>query len=69
MSPVVVVAERVRVRDIDDAEEGRLLRIVRRGSGAGDDLWWSQMILLSAKGPPVGKIAGVTFTSAERSGA
>lgn len=30
----MVVAERVRAREIDDDEEGQMLRIVRRGSGS-----------------------------------
>src|SRR5580658_10293984 len=32
------VTERVRVREIDDEEGRRLVRIVRRGSGSGGDL-------------------------------
>lgn len=34
----VRVSERVRVREIDDDEGKRLLRIIRRGSGVGGDL-------------------------------
>ncbi|UZG60281.1 IS630 family transposase [Rhodococcus opacus] len=60
------MAERVRVRDIDDDEGRRLLRIVRRGSGSVVTWRRAQMILLSAQGMPVGKIAEVTFTSADR---
>jgi transposase len=62
----VVVAERVRVREIDDDEGRRLLRIVRRGSGSVVTWRRAQMILLSAQRMPVAKIADVTFTSADR---
>lgn len=49
------MAERVRVTEIDDDEGQRLLRIIRRGSGSR-----AQMVLLSAQGMPVAKIAEVT---------
>ncbi|NKY73849.1 IS630 family transposase [Rhodococcus opacus] len=62
----MVVAERVRVREIDDDEGRRLLRIVRRGSGSVVTWRRAQMILLSAQRMPVAKIADVTFTSADR---
>ncbi|NHU42783.1 IS630 family transposase [Rhodococcus sp. A14] len=62
----MVVAERVRVREIDDDEGRRLLRIVRRGSGSVVTWRRAQMILLSAQRMPVAKIAEVTFTSADR---
>jgi transposase len=62
----VRVAERVRVREIDDDEGKRLLRIVRRGSGSVVTWRRAQMVLLSAQGMPVAKIAEVTFTSADR---
>ncbi len=59
------VAERVRVREIDD-EGRRLVRIVRRGSGSV--LTWrrAQMVLLSAQGMDVAGIAKVAFTSEDR---
>ncbi|ANZ13471.1 helix-turn-helix domain-containing protein [Streptomyces noursei] len=60
------MAERVRVREIDDDEGRRLLRIVRRGSGSVVTWRRAQMVLLSAQGMPVMKIAEVTFTSADR---
>jgi transposase len=60
------VADRVRVREIDDDEGRRLLRIVRRGSGSVVTWRRAQMILLSAQRMPVGKIAQVTFTSEDR---
>ena len=66
MGHAVVVAERVRVREIDDDEGRRLLRIVRRGSGSVVTWRRAQMILLSAQRMPVAKIAEVTFTSADR---
>jgi len=62
----VLVAERVRVREIDDDEGKRLLRIIRRGSGSVVTWRRAQMVLLSAQGMPVAKIAEVTFTSADR---
>lgn len=60
------MAERVRVREIDDAEGRRLLRITRRGTGSVVTWRRAQMVLLSAQGMPVAKIAEVTFTSADR---
>lgn len=60
------MAERVRVRAIDDDEGRRLLRIVRRGTGSVVTWRRAQMVLLSAQGMPVDKIATVTFTSADR---
>jgi transposase len=63
----VRVADRVRVREIDDDDVGRrLLRIVRRGTGSVVTWRRAQMVLLSAQGMPVARIAGVTFTSADR---
>jgi hypothetical protein len=62
----VRVAERVRVREIDDDEGQRLLRIVRRGTGSVVTWRRAQMVLLSAQGMPVAKIAEVTFTSPDR---
>ncbi len=60
------MAERVRVREIDDAEGRRLLRIIRRGTGSVVTWRRAQMVLLSAQDMPVAKIAEVTFTSADR---
>jgi transposase len=60
------VAERVRVRDIDDDEGQRLLRIVRRNSGSVVTWRRAQMILLSAQGMDPARIAEVTFTSPDR---
>ncbi|MGW1681797.1 IS630 family transposase [Saccharopolyspora sp. NPDC002376] len=60
------MAERVRVRELDDDEGNRLLRIIRRGSGSVVTWRRAQMVLLSAQGMPVGKIATVAFTSEDR---
>jgi hypothetical protein len=60
------VAERVRVREIDDDEGRRLLRIVRKGTGSVVTWRRAQMVLLSAQGMPVVKIAEVSFTSDDR---
>ncbi|MFJ9251002.1 IS630 family transposase [Streptomyces sp. NPDC101776] len=60
------MAERVRVREIDDDEGQRLLRIVRRGTGSVVTWRRAQMVLLSAQGMDVTKIAEVTFTSPDR---
>ncbi len=60
------VAERVRVRELDDDEGRRLVRIIRRGTGSVVTWRRAQMILLSAQGMPVPKIAEVSFTSADR---
>jgi transposase len=60
------VAERVRVREIDDDEGNRLLRIIRRGSGSVVTWRRAQMVLLSAQSMSVAKIAQVAFTSEDR---
>ncbi len=60
------MAERVHVREIDDDEGQRLLRIIRRGTGSVVTWRRAQLVLLSAQGMPVAKIAEVTFTSADR---
>ncbi|UAK34347.1 IS630 family transposase [Nocardia gipuzkoensis] len=60
------MAERVRVRELDDDEGRRLVRIIRRGTGSVVTWRRAQMILLSAQGMPVPKIAEVSFTSADR---
>lgn len=62
----VWVATRVRVREIDDDEGRRLLRIIRRGSSSVATWRRAEMVLLSAQGMAVRKIAEVTFTSADR---
>lgn len=56
----------MRVREIDDDEGRRLLQIVRRGTGSVVTWRRAQMVLLSAQGMLVDKIAAVTFTSADR---
>ncbi|QIX53578.1 IS630 family transposase [Rhodococcus sp. DMU1] len=60
------MAERVRVRELDDDEGKRLVRIIRRGSGSVVTWRRAQMVLLSAQGMPVPRIAEVSFTSADR---
>jgi transposase len=60
------VTERLRVRDIDDDEGQRLVRIVRRGSGSVVTWRRAQMVLLSAQGMDVPAIAKVAFTSEDR---
>jgi hypothetical protein len=51
------VAERLRVREIDDDEGRRLVRIVRRGSGSVVTWRRAQMVLLSAQQMDVAAIA------------
>ena len=60
------VSERVRVREIDDDEGRRLVRIVRRGSGSVVTWRRAQMVLLSAQGMDAAGIAKVAFTSEDR---
>jgi len=60
------VTERLRVREIDDDEGRRLVRIVRRGSGSVVTWRRAQMVLLSAQGMDVAAITKVTFTSEDR---
>jgi hypothetical protein len=60
------VAERVRVREIDDDEGRRLVRIVRHDSGSVVTWRRAQMVLLSAQGMGVAGIAKVAFTSEDR---
>jgi transposase len=60
------VAERLRVREIDDDEGARLVRIVRRGTGSVVTWRRAQMVLLSAQGMDVAAIARVAFTSEDR---
>ena len=54
------------MREIDDDEGGRLVRIVRRGSGSVVTWRRAQMVLLSAQGMDVPAIARVAFTSEDR---
>lgn len=61
-----LVSERLRVREIDDDEGRRLVRIVRRGSGPVVTWRRAQMVLLSAQGMQVPAIARVAFTSEDR---
>jgi transposase len=56
----------VRVREIDDDEGRRLVRIVRRDSGSVVTWRRAQMVLLSAQGMDVAGIAKVAFTSEDR---
>ncbi len=58
--------EGVRVRDLENDEGNRLLRIVRRSSGSVVMWRRAQMVLLSAQGMDVGQIAEVAFTSPDR---
>jgi len=60
------VTERLRVRQIDDDEGRRLVRIIRRGSGSVVTWRRAQMVLLSAQGTGVAGIAKVAFTSEDR---
>ena len=57
------MAERVRVREIEDDEGKRLVRIVRRGAGSVVTWRRAQMVLLSAQSMDAIGIARVTFTS------
>ena len=58
--------EGIRVRDLENDEGNRLLRIVRRSSGSVVTWRRAQMVLLSAQGMDVGQIAKVAFTSEDR---
>ena len=60
------MTERLRVREIDDDEGHRLVRIIRRGSGSVVTWRRAQMVLLSAQGMDVPAIAKVAFTSEDR---
>ena len=60
------VTERLRVREIDDDEGRRLVRIIRRGSGSVVTWRRAQMVLLSAQGMDAAAIASVAFTSQDR---
>jgi transposase len=60
------VTERLQVREIDDDEGRRLVRIIRRGSGSVVTWRRAQMVLLSAQGMDAPAIATVAFTSEDR---
>ncbi|MDQ1751304.1 MAG: hypothetical protein QOE71_2360 [Pseudonocardiales bacterium] len=60
------MAERLRVREIDDDEGRRLVRIIRRGSGSVVTWRRAQRVLLSAQGMDAAAIAKVAFTSEDR---
>jgi transposase len=60
------VSERLRLREIDDDEGQRLVRIIRRGSGSVVTWRRAQMVLLSAQGMDARAIAKVAFTSEDR---
>jgi transposase len=60
------VTERLRVREIDDDEGRRLVRIIRRGTGSVVTWRRAQMVLLSAQGMDAAAIAKVAFTSEDR---
>ena len=60
------VSERLCMREIDDDEGQRLVRIIRRGSGSVVTWRRAQMVLLSAQGMDVTAIAKVAFTSEDR---
>ena len=60
------VTDRLRVREIDDDEGQRLVRIIRRGTGSVVTWRRAQMVLLSAQGMDVPAIAKVAFTSEDR---
>ena len=60
------MTERLRVREIDDDEGRRLVRIIRRGTGSVVTWRRAQMVLLSAQGMDVPAIAKVAFTSEDR---
>jgi transposase len=68
-SPILqtgLVTERLRVREIEDDEGRRLVRIVRRGTGSVVTWRRAQMVLLSAQGMDAAAIAKVAFTSEDR---
>ena len=60
------MAERVRVREISNEEGNRLLRIVRRSSGSVVTWRRAQIVLWSAQGMDVPRIAPLAFTSEDR---
>ncbi|MCO5313473.1 MAG: IS630 family transposase [Microthrixaceae bacterium] len=60
------MSEKLFVREVDNDEGNRLLRIVRRSSGSVVTWRRAQMVLLSAQGMDVAQIAKVAFTSPDR---
>lgn len=60
------MSEKLFVREIDNDEGNRLLRIVRRSSGSVVTWRRAQMVLLSAQGMDVTQITKVAFTSPDR---
>jgi transposase len=60
------MTQRLRVREIDDDEGRRLVRIIRRGSGSVVTWQRAQMVLLPAQGMKATAIAKVAFTSEDR---
>ena len=66
MAETGLMAERLRVREIDDDEGRRLVRIIRRGSGSVVTWQRAQMVLLPAQGMMAAAIATVAFTSDDR---
>lgn len=54
------------MREIDDDEGARLLRIARHGTGSVVTWRRAQMVLLSAQGMPIAKITEVAVTSPDR---
>ena len=62
------MTERLRVREIDDDEGQRLVRVIRRGSGSVVTWRRAQMVLLSAQGMDVPAIAKVQLPVPEVQG-
>ncbi len=60
------MTERLRVREIDDDEGRRLVRIIRRGSGPVVTWRRAQMVLLPTQSMDAAAIAKVAFTSEDR---
>jgi transposase len=60
------MAERVRIRDLTNAEGNKLLGIVRRGSGSVVRWRRAQIVLWSAQAMDVPAIAKIAFTSEDR---
>jgi transposase len=61
-----VVAKRVRVREINDDEGRRLVRVIRRGGGSVVTWRRAQIVLLPAQGMDVPAIARMAVTSEDR---
>jgi transposase len=60
------MAERVQVRDLSNDEGGKLLSIIRRGSGSVVRWRRAQIVLWSAQRMDVPSIAKIAFTSEDR---